>query len=492
MTRIRNIALNSISLAIGGIVNRGLELVALYLLTLYISVEDMGTYFSIGAYLSIIGVTIDFGLNIIIRRESARNRVDFQKYIFNGLIISTLLLLLVIIIAKLILLTDIFDFHFKEHFWYAFGIVLFSSRIVCFRKAFEAAFVIAFKAYYLPLINLIDRTLYIIAIVFFISGSKSLKEAFLYIVLAEAISFIVLIGFYIKLFKFPKLKIEFEIIKKLIKDSFPIFATNISVNLISRLGLIILPFSLGTNEEMGYFGIATKITLLLGLISSSIVMPFYQILSEKFSSNRKEFFTIYNHLIKYLLVIIFIAASILFVNINKIILLVFPNYLSAVPYVRILLIGELFVYGMTALTNAVLAANMQVKYSKMIISIALLAVPINIISIQYYSAYGAAVAFIISSALYLIVGYMIKDLKIFILPIYKFYLKPILIVLFVCPLAFYMDLNIIFSSLMIILLFTISFVVFKGFDNGDYQNFRKLTKNNKLISYINYIENKFT
>ena len=114
------------------------------------------------------------------------------------------------------------------------------------------------------------------------------------------------------------------------------------------------------DEDIGIYGVATKIPLMITFIPQALVVPVFQVMSQKYSVNREAHFEVYKKLIKYLLFLAFPIVTLIYIELNEIILLLFPSTFSpSIAIAKILIIGEIFTFAYIGFSSGLITNNNQ-------------------------------------------------------------------------------------------------------------------------------------
>lgn len=219
--------------------------------------QTIATYFSI---------FINFGFNIFAAKEIAINKDNIQKTneIFSS-ILTIKSIFWIISILILIISLSLLQVETKEMMLYIFSSLICINEVLFPQWFFQGIE----KMKYNTIINLIIKVLFIILILFFVQT----KEQYLLVPLLNGIGSI--IGGYISLYiVFKNEKVSFYIpkllvLRKYIKESFPLFASDAIISIKDRFNYIFLGAFLGMDKVVLY-DIGIKI-LNLVMIPISII-----------------------------------------------------------------------------------------------------------------------------------------------------------------------------------------------------------------------------
>jgi len=467
MSNVKKVAQNTIVFTIGTFLNRVFEFIGFWLLTRYIDREGIGNYTSIFAYLSLFGIFADLGINIILRRECAKKNESSDELLKAGFALSALASVVVVVAAYFLIQLTGYPDEVKSLFWYASAGLIVSSRISSFRFLFNVTFVVRFKLVFHVLYSMLDRILFLFCLIFFISQSRLVTDAVFYLVLCESVACVLFIAAYARKFGIPRFSIDFQKWKFLLRESWPLLFTNLSHILISRVSIIIMT-SLLIADEVGIYGIAAKIPVMLSFIPQALVVPVFQVMSHKYTVNREAHFDVYSKLIKYLLFLAFPIVMLIYIEIDEVIIMLFPNYLPSIAIAKILIIGEIFSFAYQGFSSGLISKNSQRANFYVIIFSALTATVLSMVLIPVFQLKGAAYAAVFSSGLFLFVALFISKIRKFSTAIISGMVKPGIAALLTGVILFYLNTNMWISILLGPVIYLAAYVAFKGPDRQDF------------------------
>lgn len=487
MSNVRKVAQNTFVFTAGSLANRVLEFFGFLLLTRYIDVGGVGNYISIFAYLSVFGIFVDLGMNLILRRECAKGNDKSGDLLGAGFALSVLTSIIILAAAYLLLQITGYPHEVKTLFWYAVASLIVSSRINSFRLLFNVSFVVSFKLGSIVLYLILDKVLFLFCLYFFVSVSRSVTDAVLYVVLCESVGCILFIYTYYKNFGFPRFAVDLSKWKFLVGESWPLLFTNLSYIVISRVSILIMTAFL-VDEDIGIYGVATKIPLMFALIPQALTVPVFQVMSQKYSVNREAHFEVYKKLIKYLLFLAFPIVTLIYIELNEIILLLFPSTFNrSIAIAKILVIGGIFTFAYMGFSSGLISKNSQRTNFYILLISAVTAIVLTVVLIPVFQLKGAAYATVFSSGLFLFVALLNPQIRKFSTTILSGMIKPGLSAALTGIILFYLDMNMWFTFVIGAVIYLVIYVVFKGPDRQDFQFSNEIYPNR----FSEFILNKY-
>lgn len=374
----------------------------------YIDKELYGLIVSAFAFANILAAFIDFGFPIYIQREAASeklridqlsNAISFKFYLmiffvpvpliyFKGDLYISLIIVLVSLINFFYSILQILIFYLngKNKFGVSFYSILY-SRIILF-------------------LGLIYFTIIGIEVY------KSLSFLF-FILLFQSI-------YLIKQIKEIKLKdlftlLDFEVIKNLIKSSFPFALSVIFVMILERIDILILQYFRG-NDEVAVYSVAASLFRQTSIISSVFYFQSFNFYSRIYSDFDREKFVSQLKVDSLLLLGLGIFTTVCFELFGDFLVKVLfgIKFFDSVMYLKKLAfaIPLIFIVGL----NGVLLNSFRRERINMLIT--LLAVvfnfTLNLIFIKYYGIFGAVMATILTNIVIFIfqVYYLARFIKV--------------------------------------------------------------------------------
>jgi len=194
-------------------------------------------------------------------------------------------------------------------------------------------------------------------------------------------------------------KYEFILAKKLLKESWPLIMSGISVMIYVKSDQVMLGL-MANNYETGIYSVATKISELWYFIPVALVSSFFPSIVQSKAQGEKKYLANWQFFFNLLVYLSFgIGFFISFLS-NFLILLLFGNeYADASNILRIHTWSCIFVFLGVASAKYLLIENLQKIYFYQTLIGAFCNVVFNILLIPFYGAKGAAIATLFSYGL---------------------------------------------------------------------------------------------
>lgn len=498
MSNIKKAAQNSLFLSISSIFNRVFDLISIFLLVSYLSIDDFGRFTSIFAYVSLCAIFIDFGMGSILIRECARNDKTALELMRSGFLVGLVMSFFVIIASYITL--DLLDYpeEIKNLFWYAIFAVLVSSRFKSFRKIFEVMFIANFKVGWISIFNVLSRILFIVFIYLIVRLSNSVSHAVLLAVVVDVLGTFLLVILYTKNFEFPKLSWNWPRIKYLISESWPLLLSS-SANIINlRIDIIIITGMVTkgilTESDIGLYRFGTFIPEALSFLPFAITTPLFPILSKKFTVDKQAFLNVYKLTVKYLMFIALPIIMYLFIEIDEIMQLLVNNsllslnedYLQSIPVIRILLFSEVFVFGYVAFGTVLITSDNQRLNLVITLISAGSNIVLNYLLIAPYGIRGAAYATLVSYGLFMITALFIPRIRVYSWELLLSMLKPCIAAATMGGFIYIIGLNMWLSLISGMVIYVAVFIALRGFEKRDFEIIEEIYPN-KIANWLQRI-----
>lgn len=400
MDTIKKVAKNTGAILVGNILSKLLEFIVLVFMARYLGVTNYGIYSFVFAYMFFFNILPTLGINKIIVREISRNNSMAKKIIGNALTIRLLLSLLAIILSIIIINILNYPYDTKLLVYIVSVTLLLSSLGRTYMSIFQANL----KMKYSVFANLIEKiflVILILTIIFF-------KGNLIHIIIATIISNF--IGFFISFIysrRFIKPNFEFDIfcVKKILRFSMPIALSFVFISIYHKIDVIMLSY-MKTNEDIGYYSAAYRLTDSLNIIPTAFMMSVFPLMSMYFKNSRDSLESSYERSFRLLLMISLPIAVITTVFSKYIIYLIYGNeFLPSAYALSILVWSVVLSFINIVFGNVIVSMDKQLVTAYVACIMAILNIILNYLLIPQYSYIGASIATVLVEALGAIMYY---------------------------------------------------------------------------------------
>lgn len=348
-------------------------------------------------------LVINFGFEYSATRRIAINKNDKTTLseIFWGVLKQKAILLL-FSFAALVLLYFTFSRVHDDFKLYLF-VFLLNVGVVLFPTWFFQGIEQMGK---MAVFNVIIKALGLILTVVFVRSASDYLLYPLFHSIAYILCGVIALMYVVKHFQIPWVKTDKTLNKRLFKDGFPIFLNNLFVSGYTIANMTILGI-FETDTVVGYYSGAYKIIMaVLMLTSMPINMAIYPIISRKFAESYKAGITYFKKSIVNLAVISLIVSIVTYFAAPLLVKIILRgDFEPAVDLLRLFSVLPFLVIMASLFTvQGLYGAGLQ-RYAPYVgASIGTFCIIFDIIMIPKYSMYAAALGWIISQALEIIIS----------------------------------------------------------------------------------------
>ncbi len=474
MTAVQTMAKNASVLLFANVIDGILTFVLVVFAARSLGDAEFGKYSFALAFTGLFAILSNIGLHVVVTRDVARDRQQAGRYLGNVALIElifsifTFLLmfitinlmncppdtkLAVYVIGIAVLLDGTFTMLFKS-IYRAFEKMEYEALVTILGKSICACLVFLTLFYGHGLIGLVlsylSANLIILVFVFFIT---------------------------IKKFTIPKFKIDGHLWKYLILTAIP-FGLAGALNLIYvRTDTIMLSMMKG-DAVVGWYNAAHTLVSALSFANTALIAAIFPSMSNSFVSSKKSLNGIYETSFKYCLIFLLPIAIGTTLLADKIILFVYgERFIHSVGALQILIWSGILSFLNSLYYTTLGAINRQKITSIVMGSGAIVNVIFNLLLIPKLSYIGAGVATVATQAVCLIIAFYFMSIYLYRLPLCKIIIRPIIASLGMGFFVLYFrNINLLILVFSATIVYLVIFICINGFDNGDWDLFKRLTK----------------
>ncbi|KKH38755.1 flippase [Methanosarcina mazei] len=397
MSIVRKIAKNTGIIITGNVVFKLISLVVTIYLVRYLGVADFGKFNFLFAYLSFFTLITEFGLSTILIREISQNKDKTAELVGNALSITFLLSILSFILS----ITMISLISYPADTTFYIYVVSISIFFISYSGVYASIFRANLKMEYNQYAKIISRIFSAILIFFVIFSGGKLIHIVIIMVVAEFINALLNYS-YSKKFINPSFKLNIDIWKHLLTESFPIALSSMFAVIYHNIDIIMLS-SMRGDTSVGYYSAALKVVAPLGLITSGLTMSLFPVISSYAKNSLEKLSNAYVISLKYILLISLpITVGVSFTS-KEIISFVFGSEFMPAAIVLVILIWvQLFVFTNTINIDTLISLHKQNKVTKVAFAGSILNILLNSLLIPKYDFYGASFATVLTEIIILL------------------------------------------------------------------------------------------
>ena len=382
----QKIAYNAIFSAGARVIEVALALVIIGLTTRYLGTSGFGDYIIVVTFIYIFSVLADLGLYSIVVREISREGADEEKIVNNAFTLRTFAGLFFLSSAFFVSLLFPYSWDIKMGIAVAaMGFWMLSNTQVLM-GLFQ-------KHLVMDRVSVAEICGRIVQLVF-VWTVISLDLGFLYVIasiLAGSIFSFFLVLFFASKYVKIRLKFDFNLWKKLLKQGFPLAISAILVLIYFKLDTIFLSV-MKTSEAVGVYGLSYKIMENLIFFPAMLVGLTMPIMSRSIFTDKARFQSIVQRTLNLLIIaVVPMIVGVFFVS-DKIIQLIGGDkgFIDSPAVLNILMIALGFIFFGALFSNIIIAANKQKRLAQIYFVGMVFNIVTNFIFIPQYSYFGAA------------------------------------------------------------------------------------------------------
>ena len=434
---------NTFFLASNRILGQVLSMVVIIAITRKYGEELFGQFSFIIAYVNMLAIMAEFGLQTLIVREATNAKDRASTYFWSALVLglatSVVSIVAINYSVSVKYFTEVQEVNLCQRLMSAYILMFVTSYIFDgIFMAFEKMQLILYKDLSFHLIRIAGT------LVLVFSGL-----GLVYIISLHLISFFLSLIASVYLFNRHIGKLTFKIDKGVVFFFLKHSPTFLLITLVSmlpwRFDIMMLTKMLPKSikfVQVGIYTAAQKLFLQTMFLPQAYMKSCFPQMSRLFRSDPEEFKKMSNTVIKYLCMFLFSFVAIIYPLIPLPVKLLFgQKFVDSIPVLRILICG-LIPWGIARIFAYFLVAAGKQQYDLIAGSIAVtLNIVLNLILIPKMLAYGAALATLSSLSLFCIMSYWFAQKVVYKPPLLKLMALPILLGLIVRGLVFVAMIN---------------------------------------------------
>ncbi len=472
MALLKDVLKNTSFLVIGDLFMKVISLGISILIANYLTASLFGLYNFILSYIAIFFILTDLGLNTITAREVAKNENIPKKYIYNVLGLKSVLSFFTV----LLVIFASFFYGNDRNFWIYVSLVCMTFFFDSLGSTLSAIFQGKLLNKYEVISRIVSHSINASLILCIVWFKGDLILLILIIVIVSFIKFIILYYYSGKLINlnFSTINFDFNFSKQLLKNSIPIGITTLFLIIYMKVSILMLG-QIKDLESVGYYSAAMKLIEASYIIPGALMASVFPVMSYFFATSKESLNKTYDHCFKYIAMIAFPIATIMFLFSRDIINLLYRGkYTESSAVLSILSISLIFVYFNYVNSTMLVSINRQKIPMYILILCLFINIIGNLILIPRYSFIGAGISLTISEATAFIINslYLKKFLRTSTL---SYLLKPAFSSFIMGTFIYYLKgINPFLAFFLSIIVFYFSIWILKGFSVEDYKIFRKI------------------
>lgn len=380
MSTPQKIAFNVIIASISKVLNTGLALIGLMLITRYLGPEKFGLYIIALAFSGLFNALGDWGIYQTSTREISRPKADKKAIIGNVMALRIIISSLLALILPIIIYFLPYDFELKL----ALILVLLGYIFFSFYQVLIGLFQKRLIMYKITLVELLGKLFQVIIVLLTIK----LDLGFKFIVIGITISLLsnsIIIYFLAR--RFIRIKLNFNISKwkQFLQESWPIGLSVVVTFIYFRADSILLK-TLSGNTDVGIYGAAYKVLENITFFPGMIIGLLMPMMSYYIFKDRKKFKKIINQNFKlFIILVIPLIILVLFFAEDIISIVAGHQFAASATVLRIVIFALAFIFFGMLFGNILVAAKLQKQQLVALSICAIFNVSANLYFIPKYS-----------------------------------------------------------------------------------------------------------
>jgi O-antigen/teichoic acid export membrane protein len=375
-----------------------LSLVFMIYLGRTLIVSDFGKFNLANALVAIYGIFVDFGFNMYMVREMAKDRSRIGEILIS--ILPFKLLITLFVLLSIWLTTRFMGYDPATNYVIA-GIGIYyvlMSYSAFFRTVFMATEMMQYEAIF----SIIDKALVFVGGVLLITGNRGIVSLSVLYPAVEA--FILCAGLYVLLKRFPDIKYVFSrnTMISSIKESLPFFFSGIFMMVYLYIDSVMLS-KMQNETAVGVYNASYGLVYNLRILVSPFITSIFPSMAFHADTDRAHLLHMFRNVRKVILISGIAIAIIAFALSKQIIMLLYGvKMLASVPVFSILIWANPFIYMNGFYSYTLVSLGEQKSLFKFLVIATIANVIMNLIAIPRYSYYGASTTTVLSEMIFFI------------------------------------------------------------------------------------------
>ena len=372
------------------------------LLARYLGRERMGEYGALYAYLALYSWLATFSLEQILAREVSRRRSEAEMILHTGSMIGLSFAVAGTFLASL--LAPLFGYAGQLRWLVALAAL--DLLILPPIRLPGIVFQVDMKQWLSVVVGLARQTLWLAALALLVMRSG----AFPYVILARTACGFLEAGLVLKVCGRPGLlegarRFDWGEARRLMRFAFPLAMSAVTVGIFQRIDQVMIHYMQG-GGALGPYVIAVQLTEQFGALPVALISSLFPVLALSVAEDDR-----FQHYLgisyRFLMVVVFFACAVVTpVTVPLVTLLYGKDFVGAGSLINVLIWSEAPLFLGVALTNALIAKNLQRFLPVATLVGAVMNIGLNLWAIPRWGALGASWATVISYAVATVLFYL--------------------------------------------------------------------------------------
>lgn len=398
-----NLARNTLGFTVALVLQKVVAFVYFTILARFLGAENFGYYVFTLSYITIFAVIIDFGTNHYITREVAKNPSQAEKITANVFGFKLFSCLVALLAAWLIARWVNYDPLLIKLIYLASTVMVVESFVLSVYSIIRGFHNLKYESLATIGVHLLILGMGLLTVIY----TNNLFLLLLVLLLAHGLN--LLLGLYLLKFKF-KLAIcfqfDFQYWKAIALTILPFGLAAVFSKIYNAFDQTLLA-KLAEPSELGYYGVAYKLTFSLQFFPLALMAALYPAMSKLYQEQNSRLAALFPRAVKYLLLLTFPIVALILVYGNDLITALYTEeYRAAVLPLQILIISLPLLFINFPIGSLLNASNQQIRQTINIGIAMVVNVILNFLLISNYQAVGAALASLFSTLVFFVLGWL--------------------------------------------------------------------------------------
>lgn len=398
MSVVRLVAKNTGFLLLGRMTTKIISFFILLYIARYLGPTDFGKFSFVFAFIYFFGFITEIGIHDILVREVAKEPENAGKLIGNATIVKVVLSFVALLLA--IVAINIMDY--PESTKNALYVASLGLVVTCL-NAFGIIYEVNLRMEYSVLFSVTSRIFFLLFVLIASLRNSTLIAFVLASVAADFIEYLLMFLFSRKFVK-TKFKLEFNIVKRILRESIPVAVASVFTMIYFRIDVVMLSILKG-DIDVGFYSASYRLTEAFIFLPSVLITSIFPLMSKYNKNSQALFNNIYIHSLKYLLASGLLMGIMVTFLAERIILLIYGvEYYQSVKVLQILIWATSIMYVNILLGSTYISSGHQGIIAKVSAFAALFNVGLNLLLIPSFTYVGAALATVATEFIVMLFG----------------------------------------------------------------------------------------
>ena len=386
--------------SIAQIIPRAMMFIFIFFLARLLGNAEYGKYEFATSFGYLVGMFFELGGNMILTKHVARKFYSSIYYAVKIRIVSIIITLAVFIGALYV-----FNLYEESRLYIAYASVglAFSSMMNLYFAFFRGVQ----KMNYEAVVLIIQKALFIVLALIFLSSEKSGARVLFAFMISMAAGFIIILSFFKKreshyIQKGEKYEIQF---REYVKDVLSLALVEVFSNVYYRLNQVMIEHFRGFTE-VGVYGVAYKVVEVFTNFPAILLIALFPAFAKMAVENIQEFKIQFDKILAILIYFGFLAATACWFLGRYFFALIGSDYDESYIVLRYLTFPLVFLFPNFLITQGLIALNKNLTFASILFAALILNIILSLILVPSMGAEGSAISIGVCEMVIFITGYL--------------------------------------------------------------------------------------